>query len=321
MSQLAFAVAAGAESLWGLPLIPGGGPVLIYSAEDTLDDWKRKGGAVLNGHGEDFDWEKALERFYVIDHSEGLARLSEVVTVRSGPAGESVSQRVARPTEEQDRLISAAQSINAKFILVETASRLVEDEDNANFSALQSSLGRIGRETGAAVVVSHHATKAASKDNDSAIESARGGGALIFNARNALSLFPADADMVKTFEGRFPADDIVTLFHGKPTSSSRRNPPSRSSGATRSTAPSFACPRTSSTPPIRKPACAPGWKRPRRRSWIRSADCTDWWRTPCRPGRPSPRPTFASSSRRKWASPSTASRSSSRPLSSAARSR
>jgi hypothetical protein len=197
--------------------------VLVYTAEDSLDDWKRKGAAVLCGGG--IDMERALERFYIIDQSEGVARLSEVVTVRTGGPAESVSQRIARPTQEQDRVIDAARSVGANLIIVETASRLVEDEDNASFSALQSALGRIGRETGAAVPVSHHSTKAASKDNDSSIESARGGGALVFNARNALSLFPAESDIAKRFADRFPAEDVVVLSHGKPTSSTRRSPP------------------------------------------------------------------------------------------------
>lgn len=217
-AQIAFAFAAGAEELWGMRLDAGGGAVLVYTAEDTLDDWKRKGAAVLRAGG--IDVEHALERFYVIDQSDGVARLSEVVTVHSA----MITRRVARPTEEQDRIIAAAHKVGARLILVETASRLVEEEDNANFSALQSALGRIGRETGAAILITHHATKAAAKDNDSAIENARGGGSLIANARNALSLFPATRDAAKEHAGRFLAEDLVVLTHGKSTSSTRRHP-------------------------------------------------------------------------------------------------
>lgn len=222
-AQILFSFAAGAESLWGLALFPGGGPVLVYTAEDTLDDWKRKGGAVLCGGG--VDMERALERFYIVDKTGGIARLSEVVTVRSGPPSESTSRRVPQPTEERKMLISAALAVGARIVFVETASRLVEDEDNAHFAALQSDLGSIGRETGAAVVVTHHATKAASKDNDSAIESARGGGSLIANARNALSLFPAEPSEAKPYLDRFPAEDLFTLSHGKATSSTRCHAP------------------------------------------------------------------------------------------------
>jgi hypothetical protein len=99
---------------------------------------------------------------------------------------------------------------------------LVDDEDNASFAALQASLGRIAARTGAAVVVTHHSTKAASRDGDSSIESARGGGALIGNARNALSLFPANATVARRYGNRFAPEELFELHHGKSTSSTRR---------------------------------------------------------------------------------------------------
>ncbi len=227
-AQVAFAFAAGADSLWGLPIYRDeeteerGGPVLVYSAEDTLDDWKRKAAAIREDGT--IDVEHALDRIYVADQSEGLARLSEMVSIRSGET-EIVTRREARPTEEAEYLIAIAREVHARLILVETASRLVDEEDNPHFAALQSALGRIGRETGAAVLLTHHATKAASKENDSAIESARGGGALVANARNALALFPADPEAVKPYRDRFPAEDVAVLTHGKATSSTRRAAP------------------------------------------------------------------------------------------------
>jgi hypothetical protein len=230
LAHVAFAFAAGADSLWGLPLYcdpeteERGGAVLIYSAEDTLDDWKRKG-AALRYADVGIDLARALERFHIVDKTEGIARLSEVLTVRSEAAAGSISRRVASPTEEQEQLIAATLAVGARLVVVETASRLVEEEDNASFSGLQSALGHIGRETGAAVVVTHHATKAASKDNDSAVESARGGGALVANARNALALFPAEGDEAKPYLDRFPAADLFVLKHGKSTSSTKAHAP------------------------------------------------------------------------------------------------
>jgi len=105
---------------------------------------------------------------------------------------------------------------------VETASRFVEDEDNASFSAFQSALGRIARETGAAVIVTHHITKAASRAGDNSIEAARGGGSFIANARNAISLAPADPKLAGELSDRFAAEDVFELTHGKSTSSTRR---------------------------------------------------------------------------------------------------
>jgi hypothetical protein len=218
-AQMMFAFAAGADGLWGLPLYPGGGPALVYTAEDSLDDWRRKAAAIHRDGS--IDVVRAMTRLHIIDKSDGVARLSEVVTVRAL----DTTRRVAQPTAEQDALILAALGIGARFLLVETASRLVEDEDNANMSALQSALGRIARETGAAVLTTHHPTKAASKDNDDAVESARGGGAFTMNARNVLSLFPAKPEAAKPYADRFPSDDLVTLTHGKPTSSTRAHAP------------------------------------------------------------------------------------------------
>jgi hypothetical protein len=225
LAQIAAAFAGGEKSLWGLPVLHRGGPVLVYTTEDTLDDWKRKGAALRVSGG--INVERVLERLYVVDKTEGLARLSEVVSVRTGSALESVSRRVGQPTEERDRIIEVIREIGALIVIVETASRLVEREENEDFSALQSALGHVARETGAGVVLSHHPTKAASKVNDSSIESARGGGALMGNARCALSLFPADmnSEPAKAFKGRFPNEDLVVLEHLKATSSTRRQPP------------------------------------------------------------------------------------------------
>lgn len=222
-AQLALACAAGAESLWGLSLSPGGGPVLVYTVEDTLDDWKRKAAAIDFAGG--LDVEGALPRLRVIDQTEGTARLVEIVTVRTADEAEAVTRYRLRPTHEQDQVIQAAKDARATFILVETASRLVDDEDNTNLAALVGALGRIGRETGAAVLVSHHPTKVSSKENDSAVESARGGGAFIANARNAISLFPADPEVAGEYGGRFPAEDVLVLAHGKSTSSTKRHAP------------------------------------------------------------------------------------------------
>ena len=223
-AQIVLAWASGAPTLFGLPLAPGGGPVLVYTAEDTLDDWKRKAAALLHAGG--LDVELALDRLFIIDQTEGVARLSEVVSIRQdNPEGDTITRREGRATAEQDRIINAAKALGATLILLETASRLVDEEDNAHLSALMSALGRIARETGAACVVTHHPTKQASKDNDSAPESARGGGAFVNNARNALSLFPATPDVANAFKDRFHAEDVLTLTHGKPTSSTRKQAP------------------------------------------------------------------------------------------------
>jgi RecA-family ATPase len=152
LAQLAFAVSSGARSLWGLT-VGVRGRVLVVTAEDSLDDWVRKAAAV--DHGTEADVEAALENFRVLDLTEGVARLTEEVFVHEDDG----NRREHRPTDLAERIIDHAIRRDAVLVVVETASRFVEDEDNASFSAFQSALGRIARETGAAVIVSHHITK------------------------------------------------------------------------------------------------------------------------------------------------------------------
>lgn len=223
VAQIAFSLAAGEGQLWGLRLHEGGGHVLVYSLEDSLDDWRLKAAAIHKAGG--IQVEPALARLHIIDKTEGTARLSEVVTTREDNAGGHTMRRRALPTEERDRLIATARKLGAILLVVETASRLVDDEDNAHFSALQSDLGYVARSTRAAVLLTHHSTKAAVKDNDQALESARGGGALVYNARNALALFPAETKDAGPYCDRWPATDIFILHHMKTTSSTRKQAP------------------------------------------------------------------------------------------------
>jgi hypothetical protein len=210
LAQIACAVAGGEATLWGMPVFPGGGPVLVYSTEDSLDDWCWKL-AAIRASGQDVT--RALERLRLIDRTDGAARFSEVMTVQTKDGDAIIRRRVSGPSSEQGDLINEALAVGAKLLIVETASRLVDDEDNASFSALQSALGRIARETGAAVVVTHHANKTATSAGDSRIEGMRGGSSLAGNARNVLALFP-----VKSGE-RF------RLTHSKPSSSTEAQPP------------------------------------------------------------------------------------------------
>jgi AAA domain-containing protein len=204
-----------------------GAPVLVYSAEDTFEDWERKAAAVMVGCP-DVALQRALDRLYVVDKTEGIAQLSELVQVRSDLGAESITRREPRATVERDALIHHGKQIGAQLIIIETASRLVEDEDNSNFAALLAACGHIASETAAAVVISHHPTKSATKDNDSSPESARGGGAFINNSRTAVSLFPAQAEhLAKLNEAglHFAEKDVLVLEHQKGTSSVPRQEP------------------------------------------------------------------------------------------------
>jgi hypothetical protein len=176
----------------------------------------------------DIDVRRALERVHVIDQTEGIARLTEVVQVRLEAGLEAVTRREPRATPEHLALIREAKRIGARLIVIETASRLVEKEDNENFAALIAACGHIAAETGAAVVISPHPTKAAAKENDSSAEGARGGGAFVNNSRTAVSLFPAEPDELSRLNPRsvlFAAEDALVLEHQKGTSSVPKQKP------------------------------------------------------------------------------------------------
>lgn len=232
-SQIAFAFALGWESLWGLPLAPSGGPVLIYTLEDTYNDWHLKAAAFCRAHG--VAPEALSKNLYIIAREEGFARFTESVQSRRKNGDELITNSRHQETKDQKWLIEDALAVGAKFILVETASRLVEKEDNEGFSVLQSALGHIAQVTGAATIVSHHSTKKAVSDNDNSSLGARGGSAFVANARNGLALFPLvtggkraqvlDDEMLAEAQKLYPElpkEGFYTLSHSKPTSSTKR---------------------------------------------------------------------------------------------------
>ena len=222
MSQVIFSRAIGLSSLWGLPLESKTGVSLVVSLEDTYDDWHLKLAAFCRAHHADID--QILNRVYVIAIPQGFTRLSEIVIRQERDSSGTRTRHIPEATAAREWLLEETLRIGADFVYVETASRLVEKEDNENFSALQSDLGYIAHETGAAVTVSHHATKKSVEENDSSITSARGGGALICNTRNALVLFPAPKAVTAPLLDRFEESSVAVLGHVKSTSSTKRQP-------------------------------------------------------------------------------------------------
>jgi RecA-family ATPase len=225
LAQLAFIFAGhdGFGTLLSMP-IREGGPVLVYTAEDSFDDWERKAAAFREAFGIEVV-ARALCNLYVADKTEGIARLSEVVQLRAGDKDSFILRREPRRTPEWHALRDAALAVGARLIIVETTSRLIDDEDNAGMAAFIGAGGHLAAETGAAVVVSHHPTKAASRSNDSSPESARGGGALINNSRTAVSLFPAQVEVAARWSAFFSPEHVLVLEHTKSTSSVPRQPP------------------------------------------------------------------------------------------------
>lgn len=225
LSQLVFKVAGGGGGAFlGMRMHDDeGGPVLVVTAEDTFDDWKRKAAAALHSCP-DLNIERALERLHIIDKTEGIAKLAEVVQVRTDLGDESITRHEPRPTAERVAIIEHARRLGVRLVVIETASRLVEDETNTDFVAIMAACGHIAAETGAAVVLSHHPNKEAAKNNDSSPEGVRGGSALVNNSRTAVSLFYASSEQREQLaaEGmQFSARDVLVLEHKKSTSSVR----------------------------------------------------------------------------------------------------
>jgi hypothetical protein len=238
MAGLLFHLAASLDDYCGfeLPDPPEGTAhkVLVYSAEDDLDDWRRKVAAQYRDwksrHGEERAralTTLALENLWVIDRSGLAVRLSELTQVRTGDKRETVIRATTRPTEERANLKVALQSLRPSLVYVETASQLVDSEDNSAFAGLNAALLDVAQVIGSAVVVSHHPTKSASKGNDGmSIEDVRGGGAFTANAKGGVVLLrpPTDAE-AQPYKGRVAASDLVTFEQVKGTPSTKLAPP------------------------------------------------------------------------------------------------
>lgn len=226
IAQIAFALAAGAPHLWGLDMLPGGGAVLIFTAEDTKEDWELKGAAIMKDGK--IDVERALERLWIMDRTGEYSpvRLLSTMTFRENmTASTAISRLETKITGEVANMAAYARRHRVKLIIIETVSNLVDEEDNPTLASLISVLRLIAERTGAAVVITHHSTKSSAKENDSAVENLRGGYALAANARNVLSLYPAEPEEAKPYRDRFPAADLFVLRHAKPTSSTRAHDP------------------------------------------------------------------------------------------------
>jgi RecA-family ATPase len=92
LSQLAFRYAAGGDGdFLGMQVLDeSGGAVLVFSAEDSFEDWERKGAAVLASNQlSETQMERARQRVHIVDKSEGEARLSELVQVRQNRGDET----------------------------------------------------------------------------------------------------------------------------------------------------------------------------------------------------------------------------------------
>lgn len=197
-------VAAGLPFL-GLPVKRG--RVCYFSAEDDQAEvWRRV--QKLARKLEPDDAARALQNFALID-AVGVA-LPFVGKDHGG---------IVKVGKDVDRIADAIGT--AVLVAVDTLSRVNGGEENSNevMAHIVTACERIAQRTGAAVVILHHTSKAAAREQMADLHAGRGGSALGDNARSVVRLMPASAGDVKGFADFDPdaiaRGDILRLIHAK----------------------------------------------------------------------------------------------------------
>lgn len=197
-------VAAGLPFL-GLPVKQG--RVCYVSAEDdALEVWRRVQKLVRKFKPDDAA--QALRGFAMID-AVGVA----LPFVGKDAGG------IVRVGAVVDRIANAIGT--AVLVAVDTLARVNGGEENSNevMSHIVKAGERIAQKTGAAVVILHHTSKAAAREQIADLHAGRGGSALGDNARSVMRLMPATEADVKKFAdldaGAVACGDILRLIHAK----------------------------------------------------------------------------------------------------------
>lgn len=188
--QIAVARALGLPVAHGLfPALDAPLRVAIFSAEDPKDvlcDRLRTIVPAELGIDRQFD---LLTHADIIDRIEGRLRVHSL-------AGQDV--RIVRgkaPTPVLRQII--ASTTDCDLVILETVSRLHDGDENAaaDMSALVSAAERLAKETGAAVLLIHHSSKAADYNSrGDSQHAARGSSAFVDNVRWVGNLFALGED-------------------------------------------------------------------------------------------------------------------------------
>jgi hypothetical protein len=158
------------------------GKTVILTVEDDRDDYRRKF-AALREVDPTLDMAKVAERVTVVDVSSIAFRL---VTVDYG---------VGTPSTEAHALIQHLCEAcgEADLVIMETVNRLAGGaEGNDAFYAITTAAGMLARKLDAAVLLVHHLSKSAARDNTADSYAGRGGAALADNSRSVLNLNRVD---------------------------------------------------------------------------------------------------------------------------------
>ena len=112
---------------------------------------------------------------------------------------------------------------------METLSRFLEEEDNSQISAAIACTDHIAQQTGCAVVLIHHTSKASAEGVDRGeIEMTqyhgRGGGALADSCRSVLGMQRANRSERMNLSGHTPDDSVIVVRHLKNSYGPQRPP-------------------------------------------------------------------------------------------------
>jgi hypothetical protein len=172
MEQLAMALVAEQAGPTGLAKIDYCGPVVYFANEDAPGQVMKRFDAIRRRHRlrGPFPWKLSIRTGRL------LSRKGGVITLNKAEAG--ILEKMSREG-------------GLALVVVDTlAAALVSEETNLEFQMTMNLLRRLARRTGAAIAVVHHFRKGApgvkDKNEESSLESVRGGSALTASARHVL---------------------------------------------------------------------------------------------------------------------------------------
>ena len=185
--QLSYAMATGTD--WMGFKVKEKAKSMVLFAEDPEDDVHRRHDAVVAEMMDAFfdDAPNAAEFW------EDMRRSCVVPMMGAAPRLTRKVRDEARETKAVNALIATVKAhTGCSLLTLDTLSRFRggQENDNNDMSAFVGAMERIAKETACGVLVIHHTTKNGTRGLDASQAVARGGSALVDNARYSISMFP-----------------------------------------------------------------------------------------------------------------------------------
>lgn len=184
LMQLAYSVATGVP-LAGHWQVGEAGTVLMLCAEDADEEIHRR---VHRMHNQQTLPTNAAARQQLVDRFLIRSVVGDDVLLTEAGSTNEVKQ-----TEVLERLVlTAKQATNLKLIIIDPASRFRGGDENSNADATRfvQALELLSKETGATVLIAHHAHKGAYSGGEATQNASRGASALVDGIRWMLTLQP-----------------------------------------------------------------------------------------------------------------------------------